>query len=139
MLHNIASTVPNWSKVNSGLMKMYEAEVLGKVPVVQHFWFGGILNWRKKGGGGEMMISSGDGRKTTTTEVEGEVREEGDEGTKAPWSVGGETTIHPSSSGSTLASPLSQLAYPAAPTQRMAFTPPTLFAATRSTNSTSKE
>ncbi|CAJ0577250.1 unnamed protein product, partial [Mesorhabditis spiculigera] len=33
------SAVPNWDKINSGLFKMYEAEVLLKFPVVQHFLF----------------------------------------------------------------------------------------------------
>ncbi|KAL0075531.1 hypothetical protein J3Q64DRAFT_1775484 [Phycomyces blakesleeanus] len=39
MLFDI-SAVANWSKVNSGMAKMYIAEVLKKVPVVQHFRFG---------------------------------------------------------------------------------------------------
>lgn len=37
------SGVPLWSKVNSGLLKMYKAEVLAKFPVVQHFLFGSLL------------------------------------------------------------------------------------------------
>ncbi|KAG7090186.1 hypothetical protein E1B28_011791 [Marasmius oreades] len=44
-LHSIAVGVPNWSKVNSGLFKMYEAEVLGKRVVVQHIPLGGLLEW----------------------------------------------------------------------------------------------
>ncbi|XP_013415791.1 serine/threonine-protein phosphatase 2A activator-like isoform X1 [Lingula anatina] len=38
------SGVPHWHKVNSGLVKMYKAEVLAKFPVVQHFLFGSILS-----------------------------------------------------------------------------------------------
>lgn len=47
IIYDIHSTVTLWSKVLSGLIKMYEAEVLGKYPVVQHFWFGSTLYpWR---------------------------------------------------------------------------------------------
>jgi serine/threonine-protein phosphatase 2A activator len=37
------SGVPNWSKVNQGMLKMYVAEVLSKFPVVQHLPFGNLL------------------------------------------------------------------------------------------------
>ncbi|KAK4804031.1 hypothetical protein SAY86_003848 [Trapa natans] len=39
------SGVPHWKKVNSGLLKMYKAEVLEKVPIMQHFLFGWLINW----------------------------------------------------------------------------------------------
>jgi len=41
-LWNISS-VPTWSKVNSGLIKMYIAEVLEKFPVAQHIKFGSLI------------------------------------------------------------------------------------------------
>uniref|UniRef100_A0A0R3RYL4 Serine/threonine-protein phosphatase 2A activator n=1 Tax=Elaeophora elaphi TaxID=1147741 RepID=A0A0R3RYL4_9BILA len=37
------SAVKTWEKVNSGMFKMYEAEVLKKFPVVQHFQFGSLF------------------------------------------------------------------------------------------------
>ncbi|EZA62420.1 hypothetical protein DMN91_003427 [Ooceraea biroi] len=37
------SAVSTWSKVNSGLIKMYKVEVLAKFPVIQHVFFGSLL------------------------------------------------------------------------------------------------
>lgn len=41
-LYNI-SAVQSWEKINEGMFKMYEGEVLKKFPVVQHFLFGSLF------------------------------------------------------------------------------------------------
>ncbi|KAI8089396.1 uncharacterized protein BX664DRAFT_280307 [Halteromyces radiatus] len=46
MLFDI-SAVASWNKVNTGMAKMYVAEVLKKVPVVQHFPFGHLFPFIK--------------------------------------------------------------------------------------------
>ena len=46
-LYNI-SAVQTWTKVNSGLIKMYKAEVLAKFPVIQHLVFGSLLSFDQK-------------------------------------------------------------------------------------------
>ena len=42
MLNDI-SAIPDWQRVHSGLLRLFEGEVLGKVPVVQHLYFGELF------------------------------------------------------------------------------------------------
>lgn len=79
VLYNIASTVTLWSKVNSGLVKMYQAEVLEKHQVVQHFWFGDLLPWRRRGTN-ESLPSSSPASESLATDAPPNF-----EHTKAPW------------------------------------------------------
>jgi len=46
ILDSIANVV-HWQKVNDGMMKMYKAEVIGKYPVMQHFLFGTLIQWKR--------------------------------------------------------------------------------------------
>lgn len=46
-LYNISGIKDGWGKINKGMLKMYDAEVLGKFPVVQHFPFGTFWRWEK--------------------------------------------------------------------------------------------
>ncbi|KAM0723404.1 hypothetical protein Q7P37_000390 [Cladosporium fusiforme] len=47
ILFNISGIKDGWGKINKGMIKMYDAEVLGKFPVVQHFPFGKFFKWER--------------------------------------------------------------------------------------------
>ncbi|QIX01386.1 hypothetical protein AMS68_006903 [Peltaster fructicola] len=46
-LYNISGIKDGWGKINKGMLKMYDAEVLAKFPVVQHFPFGQLWQWER--------------------------------------------------------------------------------------------
>lgn len=45
MLYDISGIRTGWGKINKGMLKMYDAEVLSKFPVVQHFRFGSLFSF----------------------------------------------------------------------------------------------
>ncbi|KAF2794171.1 Phosphotyrosyl phosphatase activator [Melanomma pulvis-pyrius CBS 109.77] len=47
ILFDISGVKAGWAKINKGMLKMYNAEVLSKFPVVQHFPFGSIFVWER--------------------------------------------------------------------------------------------
>ncbi|KXJ88513.1 hypothetical protein Micbo1qcDRAFT_166562 [Microdochium bolleyi] len=45
ILFDVSGIKDGWGKINKGMVKMYNAEVLSKFPVVQHFPFGSLFSW----------------------------------------------------------------------------------------------
>ncbi|KAF2998654.1 Serine/threonine-protein phosphatase 2A activator 1 [Curvularia kusanoi] len=45
ILYDVSGVKAGWAKINKGMIKMYNAEVLSKFPVVQHFPFGSLFAW----------------------------------------------------------------------------------------------
>jgi len=61
------SQLENWKKVASGLLKMYEGEVMAKFPIVQHLRFGQLFEKNFKSDGLSSNNHHPQSQTTTTT------------------------------------------------------------------------
>ncbi|KAJ5619809.1 Phosphotyrosyl phosphatase activator PTPA [Penicillium lagena] len=95
MLYDISGIQTGWAKINKGMIKMYNAEVLSKFPVVQHFPFGSLFSFDRDpnaiappttvhttSGPQARPVAPDAGPSSTTT-----ARPMPGSGTKAPWAT----------------------------------------------------
>ncbi|KAJ5247842.1 Serine/threonine-protein phosphatase 2A activator 1 [Penicillium chermesinum] len=92
MLYDISGIRTGWGKINKGMVKMYNAEVLSKFPVVQHLPFGALFSWDRDPNAVTPVASvhSTSGPQTRSVQPENEapsttVRPNTDASTRAPW------------------------------------------------------
>ncbi|KAI9054551.1 hypothetical protein LZ554_001707 [Drepanopeziza brunnea f. sp. 'monogermtubi'] len=57
ILFDISGVRSGWGKINMGMIKMFNAEVLSKFPVVQHFPFGSLFSWDQDPNAGHVAPS----------------------------------------------------------------------------------
>ncbi|KAF2453810.1 phosphotyrosyl phosphatase activator [Lineolata rhizophorae] len=96
ILFDISGVKAGWAKINKGMLKMYNAEVLSKFPVVQHFPFGSLFAWEKDPAAMPPAASA-----HTTSQPQARQNVDGQSaarhpagaqmqgGTRAPWAPGG--------------------------------------------------
>ena len=80
-LYNISGIKDGWGKINKGMLKMYDAEVLGKFHVVQHFPFGTTWRWERDPRG-NMTTSTG-----VHVAAQPSAAHRSAVGTQAPWAT----------------------------------------------------
>ena len=95
ILFDVSGVTAGWAKINKGMIKMYNAEVLSKFPVVQHFPFGSLFRWEKDPEAAAVEASihhkSQPAKADTSTSAPSSamgIIPSGFEGTKAPWATG---------------------------------------------------
>ncbi|KAE8388934.1 rotamase PTPA-1 [Aspergillus alliaceus] len=100
MLYNISGVRAGWAKINKGMIKMYNAEVLSKFPVVQHFRFGSLFSWDRDPSAipPPPRVHSSYGQETRPRQATTTTRQDPVPGTKAPWATAS-PSIPPQPSG----------------------------------------
>ncbi|KAE8142042.1 rotamase PTPA-1 [Aspergillus pseudotamarii] len=98
MLYNISGVQAGWAKINKGMIKMYNAEVLSKFPVVQHFRFGSLFSWDRDPSAipPPSRIHTSSGPETRPRQVPPTARQDPGPGTKAPWATASQNAPPPS-------------------------------------------
>ncbi|KAI9376201.1 Phosphotyrosyl phosphate activator protein-domain-containing protein [Aspergillus egyptiacus] len=89
MLYDISGIQAGWGKINKGMIKMYNAEVLSKFPVVQHFPFGSLFSWERDP---NAVVPVATAHTTATTRRMDEPTPSAappGQGTRAPWASAG--------------------------------------------------
>ncbi|KAE8453449.1 Serine/threonine-protein phosphatase 2A activator 1 [Mollisiaceae sp. DMI_Dod_QoI] len=94
ILFDISGVPSGWGKINKGMIKMYNAEVLSKFPVVQHFPFGSLFAWEQDQHANQAIstihtASQPAPQRTSTGPL-------ASESTKAPWAASGRIGAAPS-------------------------------------------
>ncbi|PYH44163.1 phosphotyrosyl phosphatase activator [Aspergillus saccharolyticus JOP 1030-1] len=89
MLYDISGIRTGWAKINKGMIKMYNAEVLSKFPVVQHFPFGSLFSWDRNPDAvpPPSTVHAASGPQSRSQDPSGQAAP----ATKAPWAAGSQT------------------------------------------------
>ncbi|KAJ8063388.1 hypothetical protein OCU04_008609 [Sclerotinia nivalis] len=85
ILFDISGVRSGWGKINKGMIKMYNAEVLSKFPVVQHFPFGSLFSWDQDPHAVSTPQTVHTANQPTGSGVTPTSRPAPQEGTRAPW------------------------------------------------------
>ncbi|KAJ1328123.1 serine/threonine-protein phosphatase 2A activator [Microdochium nivale] len=90
ILFDVSGIKDGWGKINKGMVKMFNAEVLSKFPVVQHFHFGSLFSWEVDPDAPPAQQSIHMANQPPT---QGSMT--GGAGMAAPWAKGGGTIMPP--------------------------------------------
>ncbi|KAI9645172.1 Serine/threonine-protein phosphatase 2A activator 1 [Ciborinia camelliae] len=96
ILFDISGVRSGWGKINKGMIKMYNAEVLSKFPVVQHFPFGSLFSWDQDPHAVSAPQTVHTANQPTGSGGTPTSRPPPQEGTRAPWANASQTQGMPS-------------------------------------------